>query len=101
MIKLIKMIDDYGRWNKMAKKRKSQQMKQPSYEQKEKNTLGSLMNEELLQKLKATKKQLQDQEVKQKVEEEARIREEKRLKEKNKSFEELLNESSISWKDFK
>ena len=59
------------------------------------------MNEEILQKLKNTKKQLQENETKLKEEEEARIREEKRLREKNKSFEELLNESNISWKDFK
>lgn len=83
------------------KKRKTSQPTTPSYEQKEKLTLGSLMNEDVLQKLKNTKKQLVDQEVKQKEEEEARIREEKRLREKNKSFEELLNESSMSWKDFK
>lgn len=83
------------------KKRKPQQSQKPSYEQKEKISLGSLMNEEILQKLKNTKKQLQEQETKVKEEEEARIREEKRLREKNKSFEELLNESNISWKDFK
>jgi Protein of unknown function (DUF3886) len=83
------------------KKRKTQQPTKPSYEQKEKISLGSLMNEEILQKLKNTKKQLQENEIKLKEAEEARIREEKRLREKNKSFEELLNESSISWKDFK
>ncbi|MFB7141072.1 YqkE family protein [Gottfriedia sp. NPDC056225] len=83
------------------KKRKPQQQVKPTYEQKEKISLGSLMNEEVLQKLKNTKKQLQENETKLKEEEEARVREEKRLREKNKSFEELLNESSISWKDFK
>ncbi|MEH7348387.1 YqkE family protein [Gottfriedia acidiceleris] len=83
------------------KKRKPQQPVKPTYEQKEKISLGSLMNEEILQKLKNTKKQLQENETKLKEEEEARIREEKRLREKNKSFEELLNESNISWKDFK
>ncbi len=88
-----------GEYN--MKKRKPQQQAKPSYEQKEKITLGSFMNEEVLQKLKNTKKQLQENEVKLKEEEEARIREEKRLREKNKSFEELLNESNISWKDFK
>ena len=83
------------------KKRKPQQPMKSSYEQKEKISLGSLMNEDILQKLKNTKKQLQENEIKLKEAEEARIREEKRLREKNKSFEELLNESNISWKDFK
>jgi len=82
-------------------KKRKVQPKTPSYEEKEKISLGSLMNEEVLNKLKNTKKTLQENEMKQKEAEEARIREEKRLREKNKSFEELLNESNMTWKDFK
>ncbi|MBP0724313.1 YqkE family protein [Bacillus sp. RG28] len=82
-------------------KKRKVQPKSPSFEEKEKISLGSLMNEEVLNKLKNTKKALQEKEVKQKEAEEAKIREEKRLREKNKSFEELLNESNMTWKDFK
>ncbi len=55
----------------------------------------------ILQQLKDKKKQLAAAEdIRQKQEEERKIRE-RREREKNKSFEELLNESGLSWKDYK
>lgn len=64
-------------------------------------TLGDLINEDIMEKLKAQQKQLKEQEEKQKQEEALRKKEEQRLREKNKSFEELLTESDMDWKKFK
>lgn len=64
-------------------------------------TLGDLLNEQLADQLKNKKQEIkQQEEAKQKAEEE-RKREERRQREKNKSFEELLNENAMNWKDFK
>lgn len=78
--------------------------KQPVKVQKKEDqpvTLGDLLNQELMSKLKNTKQQLEEEEQRQKEELEARKREERRLKEKNKTFEELLNESDGDWRKFK
>ncbi len=64
-------------------------------------TLGDLLNAKLVQELKEKKKELQNQDDQKRIAEEERKKEERRLKEKNKSFEELLNESNVNWKDFK
>lgn len=64
-------------------------------------TLGDLLNTDLVNKLKNTQKELKAEEEKKKEQEEKRVKEEKRLKEKNKSFEELLSESAMNWKEFK
>ncbi|HJV31332.1 MAG TPA: YqkE family protein [Bacillales bacterium] len=64
-------------------------------------TLGDMINQDLFKQLKNKQQELKAAEEKRKEEEEQRKREERRLKEKNKSFEELLNESNINWKDFK
>jgi hypothetical protein len=64
-------------------------------------TLGDIINQDLFKQLKNKQQELKAAEEKRKEEEEQRKREERRLKEKNKSFEELLNESNINWKDFK
>ncbi|MGM0874086.1 MAG: YqkE family protein [Bacillota bacterium] len=59
------------------------------------------LNNDLLEQLKAVKKGLtQEQEERDAALERQKIEERKR-REKNKSFEELLGESSLSWKDFK
>ncbi|MGD7045497.1 YqkE family protein [Jeotgalibacillus proteolyticus] len=64
-------------------------------------TLRDSLNEEMLSKLKETKKNLADleavrEEEKQKEREKARL-----LREQNKSFEELLEESQMNWQDYK
>jgi hypothetical protein len=64
-------------------------------------TLKDMLAGDLLQQLKNKQKELQAEEERKKQEEEQRQREERKRKEKNKSFEELLNESSLNWKDFK
>lgn len=64
-------------------------------------TLGDMLNENLVKQLKEQKQQLKAAEEQKQLEEEERKREERRQREKNKSFEELLNESSMDWKSFK
>jgi hypothetical protein len=64
-------------------------------------TLKDFINPDLLKQLKEQQDQLKAEEDSKKEQEEQRKREERRLKEKNKSFEELLNESGMNWKEFK
>lgn len=64
-------------------------------------TLGDRINQDLFKQLKEKQQELKVAEEKQKAEEEERKREERRLREKNKTFEELLQESNINWKEFK
>ncbi|GGE54218.1 YqkE family protein [Priestia taiwanensis] len=82
----------------MAKKRKQPQLPK---QEKETISLGDQLNSALLQQLKEKKKQLVDVEEKRQEQAIARKKEEARQREKNKSFEELFNESSLSWKEFK
>lgn len=87
-----------GRDETMAKKRKQPQLPK---QEKETISLGDQLNSALLQQLKEKKKQLVDVEEKRQEQAIARKKEEARQREKNKSFEELFNESSLSWKEFK
>lgn len=64
-------------------------------------TLGDMLNQDLMEQLKGKKQELKAAEDKQKEEDERKKREERRLREKNKSFEELLGESDLNWKEFK
>jgi hypothetical protein len=64
-------------------------------------TLGDRLNSDLFSQLKNKQQELKAEEEKRKEAEEQKKREERRLKEKNKSFEELLKESNMNWKDFK
>lgn len=83
----------------MAKQRQKQQRT------KEKDTgaitLKDGLNSEVLQKLQQAQKDMLAAEEQKKSEEKKRILEEKKQREKNKSFEELLNETSMNWKDYK
>lgn len=83
----------------MAKQRKRQQ------KLKEKDTgnvtLKDGLNEDIIRKLQQTQRNLLEAEEQKKLEENARKLEEKKRREKNKSFEELLNETSLNWKDYK
>jgi len=63
--------------------------------------LKDALGEDLLKKLKETKKALEEQEQKQKAEAEQKKRQERKEREKNKSFEELLKESDLDWRKFK
>ncbi|PFN20106.1 sulfurtransferase [Bacillus cereus] len=64
-------------------------------------TLGDQLNDSLMQQLKNKKKELQVREEKKEAAEQERKRQEQKEREKNKSFEELLSESNLTWKDFK
>ena len=54
-----------------------------------------------MSQLRQKQKELTDAEQTKKESEEARKREERKQREKNKSFEELLGESDLNWKNFK
>jgi hypothetical protein len=82
----------------VMKKRKHQS--QPKNEDKP-LTLGDMLNQQLMDQLKDKKQELKAAEDKKKEAEEQRKREERRLREKNKSFEELLGESNLNWKEYK
>jgi lysozyme family protein len=64
-------------------------------------TLGDMIGKDLFNQLKDRQQELKEAEEKRKEAEEQRKREERRLKEKNKTFEELLSESNMNWKEFK
>ncbi|UQD52630.1 DUF3886 domain-containing protein [Bacillus methanolicus] len=64
-------------------------------------TLGEMLNQDLMKQLKEKQRELKAEEERRQKEEEQRKREERRQREKNKSFEELLSESNLNWKDFK
>lgn len=67
----------------------------------DKLTLQDTLNQDILLKLKQAQLDLKNEEEKQKILAEERKREERRNREKNKSFEELLDESTMDWKNFK
>ncbi|WP_456278428.1 YqkE family protein [Bacillus sp. AK128] len=79
------------------KKQQTKHMKQDD----DKLLLKERLNSDLFQQLKDKQKMLQENEQRAKEEALARKKEEARLREKNKSFEELLNESSLDWKNYK
>ncbi|MGG3470866.1 YqkE family protein [Neobacillus pocheonensis] len=84
----------------MKKKAKQKNQSKPNATDKP-VTLKDMINPDLIKQLKDQQDQLKAEEDRKKQEEEERKREERRLKEKNKSFEELLNESGMNWKEFK
>jgi len=64
-------------------------------------TLKDRLQTDLYEQLKAKKKELEVAEQKREEEEKRRKMEERKLREKNKTFEELLNESNLDWRNFK
>ncbi|WP_242247019.1 YqkE family protein [Bacillus cereus group sp. BfR-BA-01523] len=86
---------------KKKKQRQTQKHSQMNQPEKESLTLGDQLNDSLMQQLKNKKKELQVREEKKEAAEQERKRKEQKEREKNKSFEELLSESSLTWKDFK
>jgi hypothetical protein len=82
-------------------KKKQKQQKRPSSKNNDELTLKDTLQSDMFQALKDKKKELEKVEDKRKEEEAERKREEARQREKNKSFEELLGESSMDWKEFK
>jgi chloramphenicol O-acetyltransferase len=86
---------------KMAKKKKQRQQASSYQVEKETVSLGEHLDSTLFQQLKQKQKKLAEEAEQKRLEELERKKRELREREKNKSFEELLNESSLSWKDFK
>jgi len=84
----------------MKKKAKQKNQSKPKIEDAA-VTLKDMINPELMKQLKQQQEQLKAEEQQKREAEEQRKREERRQKEKNKSFEELLNESGMNWKEFK
>ncbi|NMH68741.1 YqkE family protein [Bacillus sp. RO3] len=64
-------------------------------------TLKNSINQDLFEQLKQKKAELEKVESVKKEEERLRKIEDKKKREKNKSFEELLNESNMDWKNYK
>jgi hypothetical protein len=85
---------------RVKKQKKQTNQSKPKKEDKA-LTLKDLINPDLMRQLKEQQDQLKAEEDRKKAEEEQKKREERRLKEKNKSFEELLNESGMNWKEYK
>jgi hypothetical protein len=83
------------------KKRQKQKTQSKPKKDEAAVTLKDMMNPALIKQLKEQQDELKAAEERRKEEEQQRKREEQRLKEKNKSFEELLNESGMNWKEFK
>ena len=83
----------------MKRKKQSQQKSQKNKD--DHLTLRDYLDQEALLKLKDKKKEWKKEEKKRREEEENKKREERRQREKNKTFEELLNESDLDWKNFK
>ncbi|MDP4162228.1 MAG: YqkE family protein [Bacillota bacterium] len=82
-------------------KKQRQQPKQKPKKDESAVTLGDMINQDLFKQLKEKQHELKAEENRKSEEEEQRKKEERRLKEKNKSFEDLLKESSMNWKEFK
>lgn len=83
----------------MARKKQRNHSNKPK--QEEKATLRDQLDNDILSKLKEKKQELKVEEKRNQEQEEERLREERRQREKNKSFEELLSESHLDWKNFK
>ena len=86
----------------MSKKRKH--TKNPNHmssKKEDKPTLKDQLQGDVFSKLKSMKQNLQEKETAKQEEEAAKKREEAKRREKNKSFEELLNDSNLNWKEFK
>ena len=84
----------------MAKK-KQQSRKQPERSEREQgNTLADQLQNDVVEKLKLAKKQLQDVERLQEEERQAQAEFNRKQKEKNKSFAELLDEYDMKGNKF-
>jgi len=75
--------------------------KEKKVDQEPQLTLKDALNEEVLKQLKTAQKELEKQEEIKKKAEAERKSQERKKRENHKSFEELLNESRLDWKDFK
>ncbi|MCA1030619.1 YqkE family protein [Bacillus timonensis] len=87
----------------MSKKKQKRTHNQTKTSKKtdEKLSLGDLLNKDIVSKLKETQKDIKEEEKRRQELQMEKEREERKLREKNKTFEELLNESSMDWSKYK
>ncbi|MBK5442442.1 MULTISPECIES: YqkE family protein [unclassified Peribacillus] len=85
------------------KKKQSRNQNQSKIQDKESSSLklGDMLNQDIMSQLRQKQKELNDAEQEKKAAEEEKKREERKRREKNKSFEELLGESNLNWKNYK
>ncbi|MFJ7754816.1 YqkE family protein [Peribacillus muralis] len=85
--------------------KKKQPQKQNSSKSQEKNSsslkLGDMLNQDIMSQLRQKQQELNAAEVEKKAAQEEKKRAERKQREKNKSFEELLGESNLNWKNYK
>ncbi|MFZ3588542.1 YqkE family protein [Bacillus sp. DJP31] len=81
----------------MAKKKTQPK---PAKKEDDKVLLKDRLNGDVFEKLKEKQRFLKEKEQQKQEAELSKKREEARLREKNKSFEELLNESTFDWKKY-
>ncbi|ATH92267.1 DUF3886 domain-containing protein [Bacillus glycinifermentans] len=67
----------------------------------DKQQLKDALADDLKQKLQQMKSELKEEDEKRQACERERLIKQRKEKEKNKSFEELLNESALDWKQYK
>jgi chloramphenicol O-acetyltransferase len=82
-------------------KKKKQQKLPTTYDESQAMHVKDRLNNDLIQKLKEKQKGLTEKLEQERLAEIERKKREAKEKEKNKTFEELLEESNLSWKDFK
>lgn len=83
------------------KKNKKQVKPQQNQKDESKVTLKDCLTNDLMNQLQAAKIELVAKEKQTLEEQEAKKLFEQKQREKNKTFEELLNDSSMDWKNFK
>lgn len=86
--------------NDMAKKKQPALIKSENKNTQQGNSLSDYLQKDMLEKLKSTKKQLQEAERAQEEERNAQAEFDRKQKEKNKSFAELLDEYGMKGKKF-
>ncbi|KWW11419.1 MULTISPECIES: YqkE family protein [Bacillaceae] len=84
-------------------KKKQPRKQNPSKNQEKDSSLklGDMLNQDIMSQLRQKQKELNEAEVEKKAAEEEKKRAERKQREKNKSFEELLGESNLNWKNYK
>ncbi|KKB74664.1 YqkE family protein [Bacillus sp. FSL M8-0052] len=76
-------------------------MGKKKHETSDKQQLKDALADDLKQKLQQMKTELKEEGEKRQASERERLIKQRKEKEKNKSFEELLNESALDWRQYK
>ncbi|MFJ7828686.1 YqkE family protein [Peribacillus sp. NPDC097264] len=86
---------------KKKQPRNQNQSKKQDKEASSSLKLGDMLNQDIMSQLRQKQKELNDAEQEKRAAEEEKKRQERKQREKNKSFEELLGESDLNWKNYK